>query len=150
MVADSPRPTRWRPPTPGLPVEEVGGEGQLVAVPDVQAAGGVSFDAPEGTVTIDGENNHITKTARIGEIRNDGPIYTGGDSGKPIDPDPYRAGYDWGQGPDSTGPGQHGPGIRRPDNPDRFGLGIAAPGLKCHLSPCRGDRRREEEEWKRW
>ena len=69
------------------------------AVPDVQkAAGGVSFDAPEGTVTIDGENNHITKTARIGEIRNDGLIYTVWDSGKPIDPDPYLKGYDWAKG----------------------------------------------------
>lgn len=46
-------------------------------MPDVQkAAGGVSFDAPEGTVTINAENNHITKTARIGEIRKDGLIYT--------------------------------------------------------------------------
>ena len=27
------------------------------------AADGVSFDAPEGTVTINGENNHISKTA---------------------------------------------------------------------------------------
>ena len=47
---------------------------------DVEAiqdsAGGVTFDAPEGTVTIDGENHHITKTARIGEIRPDGLIYT--------------------------------------------------------------------------
>ena len=63
-----------------------------------KAAGGVSFDAPEGTVTIDGENNHITKTARIGEIRNDGLIYTVWDSGKPIDPDPYLKGYDWAKG----------------------------------------------------
>ena len=82
------------------------------AVPDVQkAAGGVSFDAPEGTVTIDGENNHITKTARIGEIRNDGLIYTVWDSGKPIDPDPTSKGLRLGQGPgiaqawDSTGLG---------------------------------------------
>ncbi|MFT3662435.1 MAG: urea ABC transporter substrate-binding protein [Gordonia sp. (in: high G+C Gram-positive bacteria)] len=66
------------------------------AVPDVQkAAGGVSFEAPEGLVTIDGENNHVTKTARIGEIRNDGLIHTVWDSGKPITPDPYLKGYDW-------------------------------------------------------
>lgn len=69
------------------------------AVPDVQkAAGGVSFDAPEGTVTINAENNHITKTARIGEIRKDGLIYTVWDSGKPIEPDPYLKGYDWAKG----------------------------------------------------
>src|SRR5690606_30673724 len=35
----------------------------------IEAADGVTFDAPEGTVTIDGDNHHITKTARIGEIR---------------------------------------------------------------------------------
>ena len=34
------------------------------AVPDIQeAAGGVSYEAPEGLVTIDGENNHVTGTA---------------------------------------------------------------------------------------
>lgn len=38
--------------------------------------GGVTFDAPEGLVTIDGGNHHITKTARIGEIHPDGLIYT--------------------------------------------------------------------------
>uniref|UniRef100_UPI00242DB5E0 urea ABC transporter substrate-binding protein n=1 Tax=Gordonia paraffinivorans TaxID=175628 RepID=UPI00242DB5E0 len=41
-----------------------------------KASGGVTFDAPEGTVTLDGDNHHITKTARIGEIRPDGLIYT--------------------------------------------------------------------------
>ncbi|MCT7292964.1 urea ABC transporter substrate-binding protein, partial [Rhodococcus sp. PAE-6] len=40
----------------------------------VEAADGVTFDAPEGTVTIDGDNHHITKTARVGEIRGDGLI----------------------------------------------------------------------------
>ena len=38
-------------------------------VADVQAAaGGVSYDAPEGTVTVNGENHHIAKTALIGKI----------------------------------------------------------------------------------
>ncbi|WP_459547309.1 urea ABC transporter substrate-binding protein [Nocardia sp. X0981] len=69
------------------------------AVPDVQAAaGGVTFEAPEGTVTIDGENNHITKTARIGEIRPDGLIYSVWDSGQPVEPDPYLSGYSWAEG----------------------------------------------------
>ncbi|MFD6674571.1 urea ABC transporter substrate-binding protein [Rhodococcus zopfii] len=66
------------------------------AVADIQdAADGVSVDAPEGTVTIDGDNHHITKTARIGEIRGDGLIYTVWDSGSPIQPDPYLESYDW-------------------------------------------------------
>ncbi|MFI6867921.1 urea ABC transporter substrate-binding protein [Nocardia sp. NPDC050406] len=69
------------------------------AVADIQAAAdGVSFDAPEGTVTIDGSNHHITKTARIGEIRADGLIYTVWDSGKPVSPDPYLKSYDWAAG----------------------------------------------------
>ncbi|MDV6308452.1 urea ABC transporter substrate-binding protein [Gordonia amicalis] len=69
------------------------------AVADVQkAAGGVTFEAPEGLVTIDGANNHITKTARIGEIRGDGLIYTVWDSGQPIEPDPYLKSYPWAEG----------------------------------------------------
>ena len=47
------------------------------AVADVQAAaGGVSFDAPEGKVTVNGENHHIAKTALIGQIQPDGLIKT--------------------------------------------------------------------------
>ncbi|MBM7459697.1 urea ABC transporter substrate-binding protein [Rhodococcus coprophilus] len=69
------------------------------AVEDVvTASGGVSFDAPEGTVTIDGDNHHITKTARIGEIRGDGLIYTVWKSDGPVDPDPYLESYDWAAG----------------------------------------------------
>ncbi len=69
------------------------------AVPDVQkAAGGVQFDAPEGLVQIDGDNNHITKTARIGEIRPDGLIYTIWESAGPIEPDPYLKSYPWAAG----------------------------------------------------
>lgn len=69
------------------------------AVGDVQeAAGGVQFDAPEGLVQIDGDNNHITKTARIGEIRGDGLIYTIWESPGPIEPDPYLKGYPWAEG----------------------------------------------------
>ncbi|BBX16880.1 urea ABC transporter substrate-binding protein [Mycolicibacterium duvalii] len=61
-------------------------------------ADGVSFDAPEGQVTIDGENHHITKTARIGEIRPDGLIYTVWESPGPIDPDPFLKSYPWAAG----------------------------------------------------
>lgn len=61
-------------------------------------ADGVSFDAPEGKVTINGENHHITKTARIGEIRPDGLIYTIWESKGPIDPDPYLKSYPWAAG----------------------------------------------------
>lgn len=69
------------------------------AVPDVQkAAGGVSFEAPEGTVTVNGDNHHIAKTALIGKIGPDGLIYTDWTSGKPIEPDPYLKSYPWAAG----------------------------------------------------
>ena len=58
-------------------------------------AGGVAFDAPEGPVTIDGSNQHITKTARLGEIHPDGLIYPIWQSPGPIPPDPYLKSYPW-------------------------------------------------------
>lgn len=65
-------------------------------VADVQkAADDVSFDAPEGTVTINGENHHIAKTAMVGEIREDGLIYPVWSSNEPVEPDPYLKTYDW-------------------------------------------------------
>jgi urea transport system substrate-binding protein len=66
------------------------------AVPDVQAAaGGISYAAPEGAVTVNGDNHHIAKTALIGKIGPDGLIYTDWTSGKPIEPDPYLKSYPW-------------------------------------------------------
>ncbi|UXA20163.1 urea ABC transporter substrate-binding protein [Mycobacterium sp. SMC-4] len=72
---------------------------QSFDVKDIQDnAGGVTFDAPEGLVTINGENHHITKTARIGEIRPDGLIYTVWESPGPIEPDPFLKSYPWAAG----------------------------------------------------
>ncbi|WP_030156226.1 urea ABC transporter substrate-binding protein [Glycomyces sp. NRRL B-16210] len=66
------------------------------AVADIQAnADGVSFASPEGTVVINGDNHHVAKTARIGEIRSDGLLYTVWESDGPIEPDPFLEGYDW-------------------------------------------------------
>ncbi|MFE6969225.1 urea ABC transporter substrate-binding protein [Isoptericola sp. NPDC057653] len=68
-------------------------------VADVQeAAGGVTFDAPEGTVVVDGENHHVAKTALIGRIGDDGLIHTEWSSEEPIEPDPFLKGYDWADG----------------------------------------------------
>jgi len=60
-----------------------------------EAADGVTFDAPEGLVEIDGENHHITKTGRIGQVQKNGLIDTVWESDGPIDPDPFLEGYDW-------------------------------------------------------
>ncbi len=59
------------------------------------AADGVSFNAPEGTVTIDGENHHIAKTALIGQINADNQFDVVWSSDAPIEPDPFLKGYDW-------------------------------------------------------
>jgi urea transport system substrate-binding protein len=62
------------------------------------ASGGITLDAPEGRVTINGENHHISKTARIGIVTPDGLIKEVWSSGGPIEPDPYLKGYDWAKG----------------------------------------------------
>ncbi|MDQ5833207.1 MAG: urea ABC transporter substrate-binding protein, partial [Actinomycetota bacterium] len=62
------------------------------------AAKGLTFDAPEGKVTIDGENQHIYKTARIGVVQPNGRIKEVGGSDKPIKPDPYLETYPWAKG----------------------------------------------------
>ncbi len=62
------------------------------------ASDGITFDAPEGKVTVDGATQHIHKTARIGKVGADGLITEVWNSGEPIKPDPYLKGYPWGTG----------------------------------------------------
>ena len=62
------------------------------------ASDGITFDAPEGKVTIDGASQHIYKTARIGKISADGKINEVWNSGEPIKPDPFLKGYSWAEG----------------------------------------------------
>ncbi|MBO4142142.1 urea ABC transporter substrate-binding protein [Micromonospora tulbaghiae] len=59
---------------------------------------GITFDAPEGLVTVDGKTQHIAKTARIGKVGADGLITEVWNSGKPIAPDPYLKTYPWASG----------------------------------------------------
>jgi urea transport system substrate-binding protein len=63
-----------------------------------KAAAGIALDLPEGKVTIDGENQHVFKTARIGLVQPDGQIKEVWNSGAPIKPDPYLKGYAWATG----------------------------------------------------
>ena len=59
------------------------------------AADGVSFDAPEGKVTINGKNHHIAKTALIGQINATNQFDIVWSSKKAIEPDPFLEGYSW-------------------------------------------------------
>ena len=63
-----------------------------------KAAAGITMNAPEGLVTIDGETQHLYKTARIGLVEANGQIREISNSGAPIKPDPYLKGYPWAAG----------------------------------------------------
>jgi urea transport system substrate-binding protein len=62
------------------------------------AAKGLTYQAPEGLVTFDGENQHVSKIARIGEAQADGMFKEVWTSGKPIVPDPFLKTYPWAAG----------------------------------------------------
>jgi urea transport system substrate-binding protein len=59
------------------------------------AAKGLTYQAPEGLVTFDGENQHVSKIARIGEAQADGMFKEIWTSGEPIKPDPFLKTYTW-------------------------------------------------------
>lgn len=62
------------------------------------AAKGLSFTAPEGTVTIDGGNQHLYKHVRIGLIKENGLIDEVWATPSAIKPDPYLSTYSWARG----------------------------------------------------
>ena len=55
----------------------------------VDAALGLSLEAPEGPIQIDPDNNHIWLTPRIGRVRPDGEFDIVWEGKSPIKPDPY-------------------------------------------------------------
>jgi len=61
-----------------------------------EAADGIEFNAPSGLVKIEGTNQHIWKTARIGQVQADGQFKEVWNSGESIKPDPYLESYKWG------------------------------------------------------
>ncbi len=68
-------------------------------VEDVRmAAKGLSFTAPEGTVTIDGSNQHLYKQVRIGKVNETGLIDEIWATPGAIKPDPYLSTYEWARG----------------------------------------------------
>lgn len=62
------------------------------------AAKGLTFDAPEGKVTLDGSNQHIYKPVRIGKINETGLIDEVWATSGAVKPDPYLSTYDWAKG----------------------------------------------------
>ncbi|MFR3729260.1 urea ABC transporter substrate-binding protein [Lacrimispora sp.] len=67
-----------------------------------KAAAGIEFKAPEGTITIDGENQHMYKPVRIGMVNKEGLIDEVWSTPEPVKPDPYLKGYEWANGLSNT------------------------------------------------
>ncbi len=59
------------------------------------ASDGVTFESPEGTVTVNGENHHIAKTGLIGQINAENQFDIVWSSEGPIEPDPFLETYTW-------------------------------------------------------
>lgn len=74
---------------------EKAGSFDVDSVLEAIRTGEISFDAPEGTVTINGKNQHLAKPVRIGQVGEDGLIYEIYSTDGPVDPDPYLTSYDW-------------------------------------------------------
>nr|WP_227522091.1 urea ABC transporter substrate-binding protein [Bacillus solitudinis] len=66
------------------------------------AAAGIEFEGPGGPVKVDGDNQHIYKTVRIGEVTAEGQFNEVWDSGDPVKPDPFLEGYEWASGISSS------------------------------------------------
>lgn len=74
---------------------EKAGSFEVADIIKVIEEGGISYDAPEGTVTITGSNHHLAKPVRIGQVSEDGLIYEVYATDGPVEPDPYLETYDW-------------------------------------------------------
>ena len=61
-----------------------------------EAASGLELKAPEGLVKVNGANQHISKTVRIGKISANGLIDEINATPGPVEPDPYLETYSWG------------------------------------------------------
>ena len=71
-------------------VEKAGSAGSPTDLEKVRtAAYGQAFDAPEGPVKMN-NNHHISKTVRIGEVRDDGLFEIVFSTPKPVDPIPWN------------------------------------------------------------
>ncbi|SHM26757.1 urea ABC transporter substrate-binding protein [Cryptosporangium aurantiacum] len=74
---------------------EKAGSFDVDKVNDAAKKNTITFDAPEGTVTLDGDNHHISKPGHIGRINSKNQFDVVWASDKFIEPDPYLKGYDW-------------------------------------------------------
>ncbi|MDR1538959.1 MAG: urea ABC transporter substrate-binding protein [Clostridiales bacterium] len=74
---------------------EKAGSFEIDKVLEAIRAGGITFQAPEGEVAINPENQHLSKPVRIGKIGADGLINEIYATDSPVEPDPYLSTYEW-------------------------------------------------------
>ena len=55
---------------------------------------GAQFDAPQGKIKIDPDNNHVYVTPRIGRSTRNGTFEVVWQAPEPVKPDPYLVAYD--------------------------------------------------------
>jgi urea transport system substrate-binding protein len=79
-------------------VEAAGGKTDTASVKAAAATGDITFQAPEGLVTVDPENQHTYKTVRIGKVNPEGLIDEVFASPEPVKPDPYLKNIPWAEG----------------------------------------------------
>lgn len=77
---------------------EAAGSTDVEAVKAAAATGEISYQAPGGLVTIDGENQHTYKTVRIGQVNAEGLIDEVYSSPEPVKPDPFLSNIPWAAG----------------------------------------------------
>ena len=74
---------------------EAAGSFDVDAVNAAAKKNAITFAAPEGIVTLDGENHHISKPGHIGRINASNQFDIVWSSDQFIKPDPFLNGYDW-------------------------------------------------------
>jgi urea transport system substrate-binding protein len=77
---------------------EKAGSIEVDAVREAAKSGEITFAAPEGMVTVDGENQHTYKYVRIGKINPEGLIDAVYTSEEAVKPDPYLKNIPWAAG----------------------------------------------------
>jgi urea transport system substrate-binding protein len=77
---------------------EKAGSTDVDAVRAAAASGEIEFDAPEGLIKVDPENQHTYKYIRIGQINEIGLIDEVYSSTEPVKPDPFLKNIEWAAG----------------------------------------------------
>lgn len=74
---------------------EAAGSFDVDKVNDAAKTQDITFDAPEGTITLNGENHHISKPGHIGQINDQNQFDIVWASEEFIEPDPFLENYSW-------------------------------------------------------